>query len=151
MNPFRLYDLTSSSAAETGSETLQGQVNWNVSADGLTDTVGMDIVLTKSATGKSYWAHNYTFTLVSDAAATYANVTASGRFYNADNGYVDFSTPTPMYIDANAANPTSGVMLFTGSNGSKARLTVNANGSYLIEVDADGDGSYEWSTTYTPL
>ena len=145
-----LNGLTSSDAAAS-SESLVGQVTWDISADGLTNTIGMDMVLTKAATGKSYWAHNYRFTLVTDAAASYLDLTASGRFYDADNGYVDFSTPTALHAAATAAGPTSGVILFSGSNGSKARLTVNSDGSYLIEADANGDGTYEWSTTYTPL
>jgi len=80
-----------------------------------------------------------------------ANYTVSST---ALNGSVTVVTTTPLQILASARHPHAGVVVATGANNSKVRLTVlgsdpTAPGQVRIEVDADGDNTYESSTLYS--
>jgi hypothetical protein len=79
------------------------------------------------------------------------NYTASST---ALNGSVTVITSTPLQMLTSARHPYTGVVVATGKNSSKVRLTVlgsdpTAPGQVQIEVDADGDGTYESSTLYS--
>ena len=70
------------------------------------------------------------------------------------NGSVVVTTSTPVQMQTSARHPYAGVVVATGTNSSKARLTVigsdpTAPGQVQIEVDADGNGVYESSTLYS--
>ena len=70
------------------------------------------------------------------------------------NGSVTVITSTPFQGLKSAQHPSTGVVVATGKNNSKVRLTVlgsdpTAPGQVQIEVDADGDGAYESSTLYS--
>ena len=70
------------------------------------------------------------------------------------NGSVAVSTTTPLQGLTSARHPYTGVVVATGKNNSKVRVTVlgsdpTAPGQVQIEVDADGDGAYESSTLYS--
>ncbi len=45
------------------------------------------------------------------------------------------------------ADPSSGQILVSAALGGKVRITALTGGSAYIELDADGDGTYETSTT----
>ena len=69
------------------------------------------------------------------------------------NGSVTVITSTPFQGLASARHPSTGVAVATGKNNSKVRVTVHSSdpndpGAVQIEVDADGDGTYESSTLY---
>ena len=62
-------------------------------------------------------------------------------------------TSTPFQGLTSARHPYTGVVVATGKNNSKVRVTVHSSdpndpGAVQIEVDADGDGTYESSTLY---
>lgn len=59
---------------------------------------------------------------------------------------VTISTVNPLVTAEGDAYPSSGQILVSGAGNSKARLTVQNASSVLIELDADGNGSYEVST-----
>ncbi|MBJ6750315.1 hypothetical protein [Geomonas anaerohicana] len=101
-------------------------------------TITLSMVFTDGVTGKSYWYKDFS-TVVS-----YSTTTMSGTFYHPDNGYVILTTLTPLANTTNSSgDPTSGVLLFTGRNGSKVRLTYTNSGiGYLLELDASGTGSF---------
>jgi len=70
------------------------------------------------------------------------------------NGSVTVITSTPLKILASARHPYTGVVVATGSNNSKARVTVlgsdpTAPDQVKIEVDANGDDIYESTTFYS--
>ncbi len=87
---------------------------------------------------------------------TYETISVSGRFFHSQYGYVNLSTLTPMNVTLIGDYPYSGVLLLTGANGTRAQLTFAAANNYVLEVDADGNGSFEligncnWAQTCTP-
>ena len=145
-----LSSLQVTSSATGAAQNLSGPVTWDVSADGQTETVTMNLVLQDATSGKTYWASNYLLKIVSDTTGA-TDTTASGRYYDHDNGYVDFTTTTPLHLDSSAAaGPSAGVLHFTGNGGTSALVSIQADGSYLIEADTTGDGAYDFTATYTP-
>lgn len=72
----------------------------------------------------------------------------SGRYFHPVYGYVDVITTSDFLI--NSDYPYAGVLLVTGSGGSKAELTANSDAqTFSVMVDADGIGGYDGpATTY---
>ncbi len=69
-------------------------------------------------------------------------------------GSVTVITSTPFQGLKSAQHPSTGVVVATGANNSKAQLTVRSSdpadpSAVQIEVDANGDGTYETSTFYS--
>lgn len=58
-----------------------------------------------------------------------------------------FRTITPMVRTGTNAYPSSGVVTATGANNSRLRITAISATQATLEVDADGDGTYESSST----
>ncbi len=87
---------------------------------------------------------------------TYETINISGRFFHSQYGYVNISTLTPMNVTLIGDYPYSGVMLLTGANGTRAQITFNTSNNYVLDVDADGNGSFElrgtcnWANPCTP-
>ena len=75
-------------------------------------------------------------------------VTANGTISSSglDGKSVVFATLAPFISTSGQPLPTSGQATATGAGGSKIRLTAGqADNKVLIELDADGNGSYEAS------
>lgn len=117
--------------------TLTGSLAYNVSSfyPDLNKTVTMSVVITDTNTGRTYWAKDITYTL------TGSSLTVTGSYYDPIHGYVVISTTTPLTVTNVDAAPLSGQLLFTGKNGTKARLTFTGGGN-IVEVDAAGNGTY---------
>lgn len=115
------------------SYSLAGSMSFSTS--GASKTVSMSVVLTDNVSRLTYWAKDYVLVL------TGSSLTVSGTYYDPVHGYVVISTITPLTVSTVDATPTSGQLLFSGSNGTKARLTFTASG-YIIEVDTVGNGTY---------
>ena len=60
---------------------------------------------------------------------------------------VTLSTVSPMVSYYTDPYPSSGVIVATGANNSKVRMTAQSATTVLIELDADGNGSYESSVS----
>lgn len=91
--------------------------------------------LTNNGTGKTSMVDDYVVTIYSDY------MTVSGRFYYPDYGYVTISTESTVYFDSGGAY--DGVLLATGSDGSKSTITFSDGYYYSIDVDDNGDGTFE--------
>ncbi len=71
-----------------------------------------------------------------------------------DGKSVRVETITPLVTQAGAQYPSSGQLMITGDARSKLRLTPQSATQVLLEVDADGDGTFEgrytkaWSELY---
>lgn len=123
-----------------GSESLS--LNGGMSYLNLGDSEGvtMSMLITDNVANRTYWMKDYVLDLTGN------QLTITGTYYHPVHGFVVITTPTPLTASALDAWPTAGHLLFTGSFGSKARLTF-AGTSYLLEVDAAGNGNY---TILTP-
>lgn len=110
-------------------------------------TVTINLYMNEQPSGKTVWLNNFTVN-VTDGAG-YVDVAISGRIYLPDYGYVDIATPTPLRYVGGNTNPSSGVMVLTGSSNGRIRLTAVSSTTYTVAVDADGNGIYETTNTRT--
>jgi hypothetical protein len=95
-------------------------------------------------TGAVFWIQNYSITI--DEFAGYVEIEMAGTFYHPDFGYVILSTPEPLVLHDGDEWPESGTLIVTGANDSKAKLTAIDHLTCTVEVDRDGDGTYEWDS-----
>ncbi|GFO53684.1 hypothetical protein GMSM_06910 [Geomonas sp. Red276] len=120
-----------SATLNNATSSLYGSIGFSV--QGSSET--MTISCTVSSGGAVYWLRDWTFTLTS------TSMTISGQYYDPQYGYVDITTPTPLTVNSLSGEPTAGVVLFNGANGSRARMTFN-NSGYVVTVDANGTGNW---------
>src|SRR6185369_7099594 len=118
-----------------GGESFTLSGNMSTSTGGATETMAMSVVIADNVSGRTYWMKDFTFAL------TGGSLSVTGTYYNPDDGYVVISTVTPLAVTDFEATPTSGRLLFSGSNGTKARLTFTSSGS-TVEADTIGNGTY---------
>lgn len=99
----------------------------------------------KDGSGKIYEVQD----LVIGLTDTGANVqeTLFGRFYHPDHGYVDVVTTATFIVPVGYDFPTSGSLTITGAGSSKAVLTALSDGTYTLDIDADGNGTFETTLT----
>ena len=133
----RFSNLTISSSSE--SATLSGTVATYPDSAPMIITTNMQIKDNNS--DKVYWADNQVTSISSVMSGE--EMLISGRFYHPDHGYVDLTTPTALYTAYSDEWPSSGIVIATGANNSKVKLTAASNTTYHYEVDANGDGVYE--------
>jgi hypothetical protein len=95
-------------------------------------------------TGAVFWIQNYRITI--DEFAGYVEIEMAGRFYHPDFGYVTLATPEPLVLHDGDEWPESGALIVAGANDSKAKLTAIDDLTCTVEVDRDGDGTYEWDS-----
>jgi hypothetical protein len=125
-----------------GDLTLDGdiEIDFTASPNMLTfNAYGQD-----PGSGKVYWIRDYSISIGENTG--YVEVEMAGMFYHPDYGYVTLSTTDPFVLHDGDEWPASGALLVTGANSSKARLTAIDNVYCTVEVDTDGDGSYEWNS-----
>jgi hypothetical protein len=89
---------------------------------------------------KTYWTDDtgLTSNYVYDGA--YNEFILGGRFYDNDYGFIDIVTDEKIIVWP--VEPKTGVISILGKE-SKAKLTFKADGSALLEVDADNDGAFD--------
>lgn len=126
-----LTDLQSS----LESETLVLNGSMALTNAGYTQNLSLSLVLLDVGSNRTYWLKDFTLALSGDT------MTVSGVYYDHLNGYVVISTVTPLTVSSYSGEPTSGQLLFSGSNGTKARLTFTSSG-YTLEVDENGNNAY---------
>ncbi|MBI1821275.1 MAG: hypothetical protein HY036_00395 [Nitrospirae bacterium] len=120
------------------SATVSGDFTVNLQSTPVAIT--FNFLIQNDADKKVYWVQNGTITIATGNG--YVDVTMGGRVYLPDYGYVDISTPTPFRVMTNDSYPSSGVLILTGSNNSKARLTALNNTTYQVDLDPAGTGTY---------
>ena len=143
----------------TGTETGNGQLVIKVSAAGVnneTATVEAPTLTTSGTLGGvavSSTLTAYTLTLAhTPVGAGYTeSLSVAGTLGGSTLGgkTITISTSTAIVRDWNAQLPRTGLVLVKGASGSQLRISVQAGGSVLIELDADGNGAYETSVTKT--
>ena len=125
-----------------GELILDGQI--------LIDFAGTPNVVTFNAygqdpvTGAVFWIQNYSITI--EEFAGFVEIEMIGTFYHPDFGYVTLATPEPLVLHDGDEWPESGALIVAGANDSKAKLTAIDDLTCTVEVDRDGDGTYEWDS-----
>jgi hypothetical protein len=127
--------------------TIKGSISGDYTVTPV--VISMDMLIRDNYSGKVYWMENYRMTVI--VGPNYIEFELSGRFYSPDHGYVDIVTDSP-FLKYNAEeNPSEGILVILGSSGpsggnAKAVLTILSNTSYLVELDSNDDGLYDWSS-----
>lgn len=114
--------------------TLSGNLASSVS--GTTKTETFTLATTDNVAHITTLAYNYNVTY------TGTSLTLSGSYYDPAEGYLTVGTVTPLVVSSLTATPTAGQLLFTGSNGTKVRMTFASGGSNAIEADTAGNGTF---------
>jgi hypothetical protein len=115
------------------SVSLNGSIAITIS--GTTTTTSLSVLEVDNTNNTTYWLQNFIMTLSG------STMTVSGTYYDYTYGYVVISTITPLTVNSAYSEPTAGRLLFTGSGGTKARMTYSPTG-YVVEVDANGNNSF---------
>ncbi len=116
------------------------QVNFAVTPNAITfNAYGQDPI-----SGAIFWIKDYSITI--DEYAGYVEIEIVGAFYHPDFGYVTLSTPEAFVLHDGDEWPESGILTVTGANGSKAKLTAIDHLTCTVEVDREGDDTYEWDS-----
>lgn len=89
---------------------------------------------------KTYWTDNTGLTSNYIYDGAYNEFSLGGRFYDNDYGFIDIETDEKIIVWPD--EPKTGVISILGKE-SKAKLTFKADGSTLLEVDADNDGAFD--------
>ncbi|WP_136513011.1 hypothetical protein [Geomonas edaphica] len=136
LSSFRMTFVNVTASTGTESVTLAGTLAISGTESTITTTITM--TLTDNVTHKTYGMSNYQ--LVMTQSASGISMTLSGTYYDPVHGYVVISTVSPVTTSYASGVPDSGVLLFTGSNGTRARLTFTSTG-YVVEADS-GTGTF---------
>jgi hypothetical protein len=84
-----------------------------------------------------------------DGALTQSDVTLNGAFTAASiGGRVLVATVVPLRQLGSDADPSSGQVIATGASGTQLRITALSANSVQLELDANGDGTYERSGVF---
>jgi hypothetical protein len=138
------FTLSAVTVADASSNvTVSGSVDL-LNGNPATGTV--TLYLTDNVTGKTDWIDDFTINVTEGLG--YTDATLSGKIYLHDHGFVVISTSTPFHFLAGSTYPSSGTMIVTGASNGRAKLTVVNSTSYTVDVDADGDGTYETSSSH---
>jgi len=78
-----------------------------------------------------------------DEGGPYTDLTnINGRYYDYEYGYVDISVGDIIRILDADVGPSSGSLILTGVQGTKALLTFLNSTEFSVDADTDGDGFY---------
>ena len=141
------------SATGNGSFTIA--IASNSATSGSIDMLVPSLVLTGNLGGvndtitlQDY--HLVTSTALSGGRLRTSTTVSGGMSSNSvAGGLVTLSTVQPLVEFETDAYPSSGQLLASGANGTRMRLTVQSTTSVLLELDADGNGSYETNAIRT--
>ena len=86
-----------------------------------------------------------------DGGGWFVEVVLTGRYFDPDYGYADFTSSTPLKIYDVDMFPSEGIFILDGANGivggsTITRFTALNNTSYMIEADTTGDGAYDYKS-----
>jgi hypothetical protein len=144
---------TAYSGSLTGSITIAGSKSGANDFTQSITTTSLSANATYGSVTRSRALTSFTATETRSADATYtylSNYNVAGRLTS--SGFtgtqaVSFSTPTAIVRRGTDIYPYTGVLLISGSSNSALRLTVLNNSQVQEDLDADGNGIYENSTT----
>ena len=141
---FSILTLTSS----TFNVSLDGSIHSQISfMGGQTERLTTDrLVARDNATGEMLMIRNQVNVLEYDNLlfpTTYTE-TITGRVFDSTHGFVDVTTLIPLNFTSITQDfPDSGQMLLIGSVNPGIKMTVASDTYASLEIDADGDASFE--------
>jgi hypothetical protein len=136
------------------SATANGSMNFSITTSGA-DAISVRLATpllsvsgTYAGVARSRTLTNYSaaFTRTPDASDNYlTSYTIEGWMTSTSlsSQAIYFTTPTPLVARNSDTYPSSGVMIITGASNSKLRLTATSNSRVHLELDVNGDGTYE--------
>ena len=142
---FVLLTMTSPdfSVSMSGSITIDDSIYGNQ----FTETITMNYVTKNNVNNKMYKFDNYAVTIsINDIYAddSSASISYSGTVYDSIHGGITVNTISPLSFSSytNAYPDDGGTLILTGNN-SSIRLTMESVRHIMLEMDLDGNGSYE--------
>ena len=142
---FVLLTMTSPNyrASMSGSLTMDDSIYGNQ----LTETMTMNCVIKDDISNRMYKFEYYAKTIrINDIYAydSSASISYSGTVYDSIHGGITVNTISPLSFSpyTNAYPDDGGTLILTGNN-SSIRLTVESERHVLLELDLDGNGTYE--------
>ena len=135
---------TSSLTIRAGADsyTMSGNMSFNPSNNPI--VVNMDIKLKDNSTEQVFLMENFNLSVLE---TSYEELSMEGRFYHPDHGYADVTTPMAFRFTGSNLYPYPGVMVATGTNNSTTTLTSLSTTSYQLDIDENGDGNPDQTTT----
>ena len=121
-----------------------------VMSPGNTETLTADLTSLDVTTSKTTRTETLMIVNVYDSWEMPSNFTSTinGRVVDPDHGYVDISTPTPLFFGTLAQLfPDSGQLLLTGAGNRAIRVTALSATLARLELDLDGNGAVDVSAT----
>ena len=130
---------------------MAGSLRSQLSIGTNTETTTENLVIVDNTTGGMTKTENLVFvsvaadilSLPSDNAQT-----ITGRVFDSVHGYVDITTIDPLIFKSSSQLfPMPGRLLLAGSGNRRIRETATSGTQVMLELDLDGDASYELWTT----
>lgn len=128
--------------------SLTGSLSWGFNLTTSIETLSMNMVLMDVATSKTYWFNNYEIATEYNVSTQTQTQTMTGRYYDHENGYVVFSTLTPLVTSYGYHWPTQGLLNFSAKQNTWLKMNFQPQ-SVAIEADCNGDGVSDWQVELT--
>jgi hypothetical protein len=127
--------------------SISGIIDSEITVNENTILLTINTTVEDQDTLRQFKAENYSIKEVYDSLSHPSRYsrTLSGRLYDSTEGYVDVVTSTPLFFSSylqpfpNAGGP----VLLTGQDGAQIRITPLSTTRVRIEVDSEGDGTFE--------
>ena len=145
--------------SSVGTQTGHGEFQMTIAATGAgaaTLTMSIPTFITSgTVSGSSYQSSLSGFYLsvsTTPVGFGYRSTLSFGGTINStalESRDVTISTPVALVQEPSRLHPSSGQVMAKGANGSQVRVTAQADGKALVELDANGDNVFETSTLKT--
>lgn len=135
-----------------GSMTLSMDSNGQYTAGASINAPSLTVSASFGGVSRTRTLSNYVASYRRSPNVTYTSQTSytvNGSVTSSSFGAqtISFATSTPFIVYGTQTYPSSGVMTITGASNTRLRLTALSNSVVKQELDANGDGIYEASTT----
>ena len=95
------------------------------------------------------YTHTVKYTGTTATGSLSATVESSSTALGSGGGSYTITTPTPLVWNDSTGTLSSGVVKVVGANGSQLVMTVTSSTTVTIQIDENGDGSFEKTVTST--
>jgi hypothetical protein len=129
--------------ADGQSYALDGELDCEL--NGIEHRIFLDMLIRNDETAQVSWLNNYNLDVSGN------RYMLSGRYYDPNFGYVDFSTAEGLTIGAGNDYPDAGAIVLTGRKGpaggpTSARLQAISATHCRLQADTSGNGSFDYDS-----